>query len=122
MKKLLILSGLFFGLFAQAQNEKSLLWKISGNELKEPSYLYGTIHITCDATLDKPTLNALEKTSQLYLELDMDDTGLQMAMMQGMMMKDGKTNWRATELIFYDLAPRIYFKEFKVLSQLLQII
>src|SRR5690606_25373950 len=47
--------------------------------------------ITCDATLDKPTLNALEKTSQLYLELDMDDTGLQMAMMQGMMMKGGKT-------------------------------
>ena len=69
--------------------EKSLLWKISGNGLKQDSFLYGTIHITCDASLDKNTLNALEKTEQLCLELDMDDKSMQMQMMKHMMMKDG---------------------------------
>jgi len=34
---LLTLSGL-------CQNTQSLLWKISGNDLKKPSYLFGTIH------------------------------------------------------------------------------
>ena len=69
--------------------EKSLLWKISGNGLKDDSYLFGTIHITCDATLDDNTLRALDNTKQLYLELDMDEKSMQMQMMQHMMMKDG---------------------------------
>ena len=68
-----------------------MLWKISGNGIKEASYLYGTIHITCNATLPQKAINALEATNQLYLELDMDDPSLQQSMMQGMMMKDGKT-------------------------------
>lgn len=72
------------------KTENSLLWKISGNGLTQPSYLYGTIHITCDATLDKNVLTALDVTKQLYLELDMDDSSLQSEMMGYMMMKDGK--------------------------------
>jgi uncharacterized protein YbaP (TraB family) len=91
LKKILVTVTAFVGIAAFAQNQKSLLWKISGNGLKEPSYLYGTIHITCDATLDKPTLEALKQTAQLYLELDMDDDSMQMKMMQGMMMKNGAT-------------------------------
>ena len=90
MRYLILLFTFFISLFANAQElEKSLLWKISGNGLKQPSYLYGTIHITCDATLDENTLNALEATQQLYLELDMDDKSMQMQMMKLMMMKDG---------------------------------
>ena len=81
---------LFISLFSNAQElEKSLLWKISGNGLKKPSYLFGTIHLTCDTSLDANTLNALETTEQLYLELDMDDKSIQMQMMKLMMMKDG---------------------------------
>lgn len=91
MKKFLIAIGLFAGLFASAQSQKSLLWKISGNGITAPSYLFGTVHITCDATLEKPTLDALNNTAQLYLELDMDDPQLQMAMVQGMIMSGGKT-------------------------------
>lgn len=97
MKKLLFVaailaSTLAFGQTASASgNAKSLLWKISGNGLTAPSYLYGTIHITCDATLEKPTLDAIANTAQLYLELDMDDPQMQMTMIQGMMMKGGKT-------------------------------
>jgi uncharacterized protein YbaP (TraB family) len=89
-RKIFIAVAVLLGLASYGQNQKSLLWKISGNGLKTPSYLYGTIHITCDASLEKPTLDALDKTSQLYLELDMDDAEMQLKMMGGMMMKDGK--------------------------------
>jgi uncharacterized protein YbaP (TraB family) len=92
MKKILLFLLAVFATEAEAQNlEKSLLWKISGNGIKEASYLYGTIHITCDATLPQKAIKALEETDQLYLELDMDDPKLQQNMMQGMMMNDGKT-------------------------------
>ena len=90
MRYVLLLFTLFISLFSNAQElEKSLLWKISGNGLNKPSYLFGTIHLTCDTSLDANTLNALEATEQLYLELDMDDKSIQMQMMKLMMMKDG---------------------------------
>ena len=90
MRYVLLLFTLFISLFSNAQElEKSLLWKISGNGLNKPSYLFGTIHLTCDTSLDANTLNALETTEQLYLELDMDDKSIQMQMMKLMMMKDG---------------------------------
>jgi uncharacterized protein YbaP (TraB family) len=92
MKRILLALLALFSTQAEAQNlEKSLLWKISGNGIKEPSYLYGTMHITCDATLPQKALKALDATDQLYLELDMDDPTLQQSMMKEMMMKDGKT-------------------------------
>jgi uncharacterized protein YbaP (TraB family) len=92
MKKiLLLLLGFAFGLGQAQNNEKSLLWKISGNGLSQPSYLFGTIHITCDATLPEKVKVAMDKTDQLCLELDMDDTTLQTQMMGGMMMKNGVT-------------------------------
>jgi uncharacterized protein len=92
MKKILFFVFGLFSIFNQAQPlEKALLWKISGNGLTQPSYLFGTIHATCDANLDFATLKALEETKQLYLEIDMDDTMLQMQMMQDMIMKNGVT-------------------------------
>lgn len=48
MKKLLAL-GLFLTLFSVGAfaQENSLLWKISGNNLKTDSYILGTIHMMC---------------------------------------------------------------------------
>jgi len=110
MKKLLLAGFALLAFAANAQKlENSLLWKISGNGLSKPSYLYGTIHITCDNTLDKNILAALDATKQLYLELDMDDPNMQMQMMGGMMMKDGKTmSAMATE------------EDFKIVDEYLQ--
>lgn len=71
--------------------ENSTLWKIEGNGLEKASYLFGTIHITCDATIDADVKQALDETSQVVLEIDMDDPTMQSKMMQGMYMKDGKT-------------------------------
>ncbi len=75
-------AGLIFGLLlvmitsptATAQNQ-SLLWKISGNGLEKPSYLFGTIHMICPEDLFFPedTQEALDASAQVMLELDMDE-------------------------------------------------
>ncbi|WP_130733550.1 TraB/GumN family protein [Flavobacterium sp. J27] len=77
---------------ANAQKlENTLLWKISGNGIEKPSYLYGTMHAVCETNIDEAVLSAFDKTSQLYLEIDMDDPSLQATMMSKIMMKDGVT-------------------------------
>ena len=92
MKKIfLLLCSFFLGMAFGQKSDNSLLWKISGNGLKEPSYLFGTIHITCDASLSDKVKTALDKTQQLCLELDMDDPNMQVEMMNSMMMQNGVT-------------------------------
>jgi uncharacterized protein YbaP (TraB family) len=71
--------------------KNSTLWKIEGSGLNKASYLFGTIHITCDATLENDVIKALDETKQIVLEIDMDDPDMQDKMMKGMYMKDGKT-------------------------------
>lgn len=53
----------------------SLVWKITGQGLTEPSYLAGTIHLMCakDYSLDERYQNAINNSKQLYLEIDFDD-------------------------------------------------
>ncbi len=67
----LILITLFPVYKADAQ---SLLWKISGQDLPAPSYLYGTIHLICaeDLKISEALQKAVDETEQLVLELDMD--------------------------------------------------
>lgn len=87
-----VVTTLILSFVVKAQDlEKSLLWKISGNGLEKPSYLFGTMHAVCEINFDDDIKNALEETSQMYLEIDMDDPKLQASMMKGMMMKDGVT-------------------------------
>ena len=55
--------------------ENALLWKIEGNQLTEPSYLYGTIHmIESDKFYwPKGTLAAFDEADDVVFEIDMDD-------------------------------------------------
>lgn len=77
---------------AKAQDlENTLLWKVSGKNIETPSYLYGTMHVVCEVNFDEDVNKALEETTQMYLELDMDEPNFQMEMMKLMMMKDGIT-------------------------------
>ncbi len=57
-----------------AAESSSLLWKISGNGLAEPSYLYGTIHIKDKRVFNftEATKNALATTSAFAMELNPD--------------------------------------------------
>lgn len=70
---ILILGAILCSYSDSVTLEKSLLWKISGNGLSEPSYLFGTLHSTCDVNIDQALTNALNNTQQLYLEMDIDD-------------------------------------------------
>ncbi len=70
---------------------KSLLWKISGNGLEKPSYLYGTIHLTCNYKLTNKLQQAFDQTDRLTLEIDIDDPTMQASMMKQIMMKEGQT-------------------------------
>lgn len=75
---------------AQKKPVSSLLWKISGKGLKQPSYIFGTFHIMCKADFTiSPALEEKIKTSrQFYGELDMDDPGMQMNMMLKMRLQE----------------------------------
>jgi uncharacterized protein YbaP (TraB family) len=72
----LIAFGFSFTSNAQASNNKnSLLWEVSGNGLKKPSYLFGTIHMICgkDFVMWPKATEAFAKTSKLALEINMAD-------------------------------------------------
>ena len=100
MKKLLKLS-LILGFVvmslnpvqAQVPQEKALLWEISGNDLKKPSYLFGTIHMMCTEDFEMPDAvkDAVSKSDKLALELDMDDPEI-MAKMQQSSVNPGMQN------------------------------
>lgn len=78
----------------EAKNEKlanSLLWKITGKGIQKPSYLFGTVHMTCNYNLSDKLKKAFDETSQVALEIDMDDPNMQVKVMQGMLMKDNKS-------------------------------
>lgn len=68
----------------------ALLWKISGKDLPQASYLYGTIHAICmeDMVFTDGTLKALDDTRQLALEIDVTDKKLAEKMQKGMLMND----------------------------------
>jgi len=76
---------------------KSLLWKIDGKKLKQPSYLFGTIHMIPKEDFFWPasTKETLDKCERLTLEIDMagleNDMAAQMSMMMNIFMKDGVT-------------------------------
>jgi uncharacterized protein len=61
---------------AKAPIEKTLLWEISGNGLAQPSYLFGTIHSGCakNLVLSRQQQQAIAKSQQLYLEIDLNNT------------------------------------------------
>lgn len=89
----LTLVMLVFQAFAGEKEEKSLLWKISGNGLKENSYLFGTIHMICKDQffMDKSIENALASSKVLAMELNMADPNL-MAEIQKLSVNPGFAN------------------------------
>ncbi len=60
---------------AQVNNPSTFLWRISGNKLTRPSYLYGTMHLQ-DRRLfyfGDSLYNALEKTEGFAMEINPDE-------------------------------------------------
>jgi uncharacterized protein YbaP (TraB family) len=97
MKKIVLLSvGLMATslLFSQNRNQlpNTLLWKITGNGLKKPSYLFGTMHILCaeDAKLSDSLKAAIHDCEEVYFEIDLDDFAGMINSMKFMRMNDSK--------------------------------
>src|SRR5688572_11341249 len=75
--------ALSFSMISCAQKSSSspktvgntLLWKISGNGLTKPSYLFGTIHLLCaeDAALSDNMKKVIRNVDEVYFEVDMDN-------------------------------------------------
>ncbi len=84
MKKyVFIIASIFFIFNVQAQ-ESTLLWKVSGNDLESPSYLFGTMHILCDQSIvEKPSFQkALSQSKLLVMELNPSNPALLQEMQQ----------------------------------------
>jgi uncharacterized protein YbaP (TraB family) len=101
---------------AQAQT-KGLLWQITGKNIKQPTFLYGTIHLfdTSMYKLPEPVLSKLAQTKQVYFELDFGKIN-PMDMMKYALVKDSTE--RLDKML--DAASLQKFKEIAKSSSMLQ--
>jgi len=78
--------------FVKQKNGNTLLWEVTGNGLKKPSFLFGTFHLLCkdDIHFSDQLKKALKQCDEIYMELDMDDPSIMLSGMLYMNMKDGK--------------------------------
>ena len=91
MKK--FFGSLFLALAFYGSANAQLLYKISGNGLKSPSYIVGTYHLAPASFADeiKGMSDAFAAVEQVYGEVDMQNAmSSQMAMMSAMMLPEGK--------------------------------
>ncbi|MBO9202636.1 MULTISPECIES: TraB/GumN family protein [Niastella] len=61
--------------YSQQSIPKTLLWRITGKGLKQPSYLYGTMHLTDNRlfNLGDSVYRAIEKSEGLAIEVNPDE-------------------------------------------------
>jgi uncharacterized protein len=59
----------------QSKDSNTLLWEITGNGLKKPSYMFGTFHMMCkeDIVFSENLKKALIASKDVYFEMDLDD-------------------------------------------------
>ncbi len=80
-------------LFAKKNNDNNtLLWQVSGKDLKNPSYIFGTFHLLCkdDIKFSEQLKKSLSYADKVYMEMDMDDPSTMLSGLLYMNMKDGK--------------------------------
>ena len=110
--KLLFIALLGFGLSLNAQTKKAtntLLWEISGNGLKKPSYLFGTYHLISTKFADtmKVLQEKLESADAVVGEIVMDSS-TQSKMAPFLIMKDNTLDHLLTKAEFKEVED--YFK------------
>ncbi len=116
-------AGLLFSIFSlagcaqntplkKAANNNTLLWKVTGKDLKQPSYIFGTIHMICadDALLSDNMKTVIKTVDEVYLEVDMDDMMQMLSLVTKMKMKDGTTFRSLLSEEDYELV-KTYFTE-----------
>jgi uncharacterized protein len=96
--------------------DKTLMWEVSGKDLKQPSYLYGTIHINCKnrLALSPKRQELFAKTKKLYLELDFDDPKLQNEITKYTQMPPGKNLRQLITTKEYQKAQKFFSERLKI--------
>jgi uncharacterized protein YbaP (TraB family) len=92
MKKRLI--QLFLFTLTVFSSQAQLLYKIEGNNLQKPSYIYGTIHIMPkkDFVISDSIKSAFKTCNELVMEVDLNmDLKTQLEILELTMLPDGKT-------------------------------
>ena len=95
----LALLGLIFAFTASINaqnNEKSLLWEVTGGNLKQPSYVFGTIHMIpkADFFLSDSAKAAINRSQKVVFEIDVKDMKNPLklfGLMNRVMMSDNQT-------------------------------
>ncbi len=92
MKKLFFVFLFALPAFVDAQYD-GLLWKITGKNSKQPSYLFGTMHTTDSRafTFSEQAKNTIEKCDAFAMELLIDDNSLDISLVMSLVMTDGTT-------------------------------
>lgn len=78
--------------FVTQKDDNTLLWKVRGNGLQKPSFLFGTFHLLCkkDVNFSDQLRKAVKYCDEIYMEMDMDDPSMLLSSMLYMNMKGGK--------------------------------
>ena len=118
MTRICIIACLFlvsFQVFAQQHLPNTLLWKIEGNGLKKPSFLYGTMHVSSDRAFRfmDSTLIYFDKADIYAMELNMDSVNL-FALMQQIMLPPGQSLHQMIDTNEYKKLDQIFIKSMGV--------
>ena len=72
---LLLAVNSFGQILTEEKLQNALLWRVTGGELEQPSYVFGTIHLIGkeDFHLSDPTREAFSKSEQVAFEIDLED-------------------------------------------------
>lgn len=115
MKRNFLLAALYLlssavALAQQNSIDNALLWKITGNGLKKPSYLFGTYHFQTNGFVDtiQTVKNAYAESDAIVGELNIDSS-VQASMMEASMLK-GTTLQKELPDTLYTTASK-WFKE-----------
>jgi hypothetical protein len=92
-------------------NEKSILWQISGNGLKQPSYLFGTVHILDSSNyfLHKNVIEKIESSEIMVFEINTNDPDYQKKALQYSFMSDDSLENIFTEEEYHKL--ELFFED-----------
>lgn len=117
LNQTLLLLLLLLAFSAKAQ-DKTLLWKVSGNGLTKSSYLFGTIHLLpkSDATLSPKFKKIFDSCQQTCLEIDLQHTSQSqiMGLMKQITLPDDKTLKDYLSEVEYEKLIKIFRDTFHV--------
>ncbi|NCU05449.1 MAG: TraB/GumN family protein [Chitinophagaceae bacterium] len=99
---------------AQTKKESSLLWEVTGGGLKQPSYVFGTVHIICKEDFFFPDIirEKFSAAEQIFLEMDMDDPSMMLKMMTLMQLPKGQS----IKKMFGDTAFKTFDEQYKKIT------